>query len=832
MPKLNFYIALAIALAFSLTYFKATGQNKKKHDRVTVSDSLRASILYRDSLLRTLKRSDTSLNNLLQKVENYTVVLNQISNSQTRGLDTTEISEGLPLSERVVNRMRSSVSDDKFSTLRFLYNLRNILTRRQDQMDIWQEDLNEISSNLVQTRNRLQGIANDNTLNNAPADSSLQITFIQQRELIHQKWLRLDSINKKNLVKVGNMQNRLATVYIALLDAQDQIKFKIRSFNTKALSCEYGYIWSTNARRNGISFNQASQNTFDINKLLVTYYINGNVLIHLCGAFLLIIFFTWLYRNRKRVLRRQENPQETLQQTNYTARHPFISSLLVAVIIVPYFYDHPPAAFLEMFFLLMIAAIILLVRTIWPRQLLNFLYGLLIISFVYSISNLYTQVCFADRFMMLFFAVAGAAIGYRMLISVRKTIDLYPPYSILILKIFTALQIVSVIGNVFGRFTIAKIIAVTAVYNLWLAFGFYLFVQIMMESLYLQLEGNKSNSVISSYLDFKIVQKKFKNILGISSFILWAIMLTQNLSVEDAVFEFLADFLTKSHQIGSTGTLFTFGSILIFAAVIWLASVVARIITYLYDFASQHNSDTAGIKRKRRTSMLLIRISIFSIGFMLAVAASGFPLDKLTIIISALGVGIGFGLQNIVNNLVSGLILAFEKPVQIGDIIEVANRSGTIQEIGIRSSKILTSDGAEVIVPNGDLISQHVINWTLSNNNRRVELIIGVAYGSDIEQVKTLLKGILQNREDIMTSPEPLVFLHNLSESSVDFRVLFWAADITTWLELKSRILTEIYNTLNAAGVEIPYPQRDVNIISIPKSVTQHLTQRGDNPAL
>jgi potassium efflux system protein len=89
----------------------------------------------------------------------------------------------------------------------------------------------------------------------------------------------------------------------------------------------------------------------------------------------------------------------------------------------------------------------------------------------------------------------------------------------------------------------------------------------------------------------------------------------------------------------------------------------------------------------------------------------------LTIIISAFGIGIGFGLQNIVNNLVSGLILAFEKPIQIGDIIEVGNRSGTMKEIGVRSSKILTSDGSEVIIPNGDLFPQHVVNWTLSNNN-------------------------------------------------------------------------------------------------------------------
>jgi small-conductance mechanosensitive channel len=133
-------------------------------------------------------------------------------------------------------------------------------------------------------------------------------------------------------------------------------------------------------------------------------------------------------------------------------------------------------------------------------------------------------------------------------------------------------------------------------------------------------------------------------------------------------------------------------------------------------------------------------------------------------------------------------------------------------EIGIRSSKIATSDGAEVIIPNGDLISQHVINWTLSNDNRRIELIIGVAYGSDIQKVKGILTEQLANRTDIMDNPPPLVFLHNLNENSVDFRLLFWAADIGTWLTLKSNVLTDIYNVFATEGIEIPFPQRDLHL--------------------
>lgn len=254
------------------------------------------------------------------------------------------------------------------------------------------------------------------------------------------------------------------------------------------------------------------------------------------------------------------------------------------------------------------------------------------------------------------------------------------------------------------------------------------------------------------------------------------------------------------------GASFTVEGFVIFIVVIWLSSIVSKIISYFYDVSALRADDISVQKKKNRTSTLLIRLAVFSIGFLLAVAASNFPLDKITIIISAFGIGIGFGLQTIVNNLVSGLILAFEKPVQIGDVIEVDGRSGTIREIGIRSSRIATSDGAEVIVPNADMISRQLTNWTLSNNNRRIELIVSVVYGSDIDGVKKILKDILANSEDVMKDPSPSVFLHNLSEKTVDFRMFFWAADISTWLELKSRVWADIYKAFEEGGIKIPTP--------------------------
>ncbi|GAB3926918.1 hypothetical protein GCM10028827_18600 [Mucilaginibacter myungsuensis] len=756
--------------------------------------------------MRTLKRSDTSVNSFLQKVEYYNTNFSRIKNGLTRGIDTAEISQLLPRFEKRLVTIKKLIDNDNSSNLRYLYTIRDLLTRSDDQLDEWQDKLSEMSAKLIQSEKELQLMHKDSLLSGIPADSTLLITLLAQKAAIERKWEQLDILNKKLLIRIGLLQNRVAVVYITILDHKDQVNTNIHNFGIRALSREVSYIWNMGPAP-GITFASAMNASIAMNTKLLNFMVNRDTLIHLCSVLLFVIFFIWIYFNRRKVMLVRGSPREILAQTTYASRYPLMASLLIATVIAPNFYDHPPVVFLESIFLVMMMATLFLVKKTDRTSIFSFLHPLFWITVAFSISNLFIQVSNTDRLGILLLSIGAVLVALRFLNIVKQTPEQYLPYTRNILRIFIGLQIASIICNILGRFSLAKIIGIVSVYNLWLALGLYLMVQIIMESLFLQLEANKKNNGISSYLDFKILQKKLRSILNLIAVVLWVIMLTQNLSIEDLAFDYIKDVLNRSHQIG--GTALTIGSIIMFIAVLWLSSIIAKVITYLYDFAGQHREEGVS-KRKARTSMLLIKIGIFTAGFVIAVAASGVPMDKVTIIISALGVGIGFGLQNIVNNLVSGLILAFEKPVQVGDLIEVDKQSGRITDIGIRSSRIATSDGAEVIIPNGDLISRHVTNWTLSNDNRRVELIIGVAYGSDIAKVKEILTGLISNRDDIMKDPPPLVFVHNLNENSVDFRMLFWASDIGFWLQLKSSVLTDIYNSLHEAGIDIPFPQKEV----------------------
>jgi small-conductance mechanosensitive channel len=394
------------------------------------------------------------------------------------------------------------------------------------------------------------------------------------------------------------------------------------------------------------------------------------------------------------------------------------------------------------------------------------------------------------------------AIGILFYQKVKKEPEGHLPFIKTALIVFIGMQLISFILNITGRFSVAKILGVTAVFNFWMLVSLYFIIMIIIQGIFLQFHTKKAENTFISWIDYNILQKKFKSTLIAFAGLLWIFYLLQNLNIDDFVHDYLANVLNQSRSIG--GSSFTFGGFVIFIIVIYLSTLLSKVISYFYDISAQHATDLSALKKKNRASTLLIRIGVFTVGFLLAVAASGFPIDKLTIIFSAFGVGIGFGLQNIVNNLVSGMILAFEKPVQIGDIIEVDNHVGTIKEIGIRSSKLATGDGSEVIIPNGDMISHQVVNWTLSNTNRRIEMLISAAYGSDIDKVKKILVDLLCNRDDIMTTPGPAVLLNGITDKSIDFKVSFWAADISTSQELRSKILTDIFAEFSKEGVAMP----------------------------
>ncbi len=210
----------------------------------------------------------------------------------------------------------------------------------------------------------------------------------------------------------------------------------------------------------------------------------------------------------------------------------------------------------------------------------------------------------------------------------------------------------------------------------------------------------------------------------------------------------------------------------------------------------------------------------FVLAAVFALSLAGFDLSKLAIIAGALSVGIGFGLQNIVNNFVSGLILLFERPIKRGDWVVIGSTEGYVKKIRVRSTVITTFDRADVIVPNSELLSNQVTNWMFDVPEGRVHIIIGVAYGSDLELVRKVLFDVAMSHPEVVKDgsfPNPVVWLKDFADSSINFDLNFYIRQVDKRLTVSSEIRYAIDEAFRKHGISIPFPQRDLYIKNWPK---------------
>ena len=168
--------------------------------------------------------------------------------------------------------------------------------------------------------------------------------------------------------------------------------------------------------------------------------------------------------------------------------------------------------------------------------------------------------------------------------------------------------------------------------------------------------------------------------------------------------------------------------------------------------------------------------------------------------------------KHIVNNFVSGLILLFERPVKVGDTVQIGEHQGDLNRIGLRASVVRKVDGSEVIMPNSKLISEEVINWTLSDQQRRIDINVGVAYGNDPENIIELLTKVALAHENILKSPPPRTLFVGFGDNSLDFQLRAWTDHTDHWVVIKSELAVGVHKVLRDENIEIPFPQRDLNL--------------------
>ena len=378
------------------------------------------------------------------------------------------------------------------------------------------------------------------------------------------------------------------------------------------------------------------------------------------------------------------------------------------------------------------------------------------------------------------------------------------------------LQIGATLFNLFGHFNIAKSLLVSGYIGVVTAILFLWVIRLINQGLTLAFKAYKQPSPKLFYVNFDRVGENAPWPLYLVFILGWITLVARNFYSFRRFSTPLIDFLTSQRTIGTYS--YSITGLFVFVVILVCSFMLSRIVSYFATAPDAFHPSAKTRKRAMGSWLLIVRIFIICIGLFFAFAAAGIPLDKFAIVLGALGVGVGLGLQGLVNNLISGLIISFERPVNVGDIIEINGKIATMKSIGFRSSIVTSSEGPNVIIPNGELLSQQLINYSMGKNIKRCSLMVGVAYDTDLERTHDLLKQILQADERILQNPAPDAFFKEFGDSAVEIEVIYWARNIREYFALRSDLISRISTVFKSEGIVIPFAQQEVYIKNLPSN--------------
>jgi len=749
-----------------------------------------------DSLTLTSgKINETQIPLLVSKVESYNFTIDRSKFLLQRGYDIKKIEHALPAIEKQIKSIKS-----KFEYKSNNLNLRTlnsgviILAEVTDHLAAYQTLLSEYYDQLSKSSGTLHEILTDVTLKGKVQDSTLRSQLADV--LLEGK--KLDTAQKHILRKITLLSSHVSVNLLQAKNLSSDMVYLSISKKIDMWSQEEAPLFKAKPNQYENAFSEVILKAFDRSWKIIVIYLGGKIG---TSAFSLLIFgilTSWMLSNMRRV-KQLKNSRSILSQLKFLKRGVVLASVFAFFTYIPFLFGNPTMSLQHAIELCRLIALCFLLSPFLTKPGKLVLYSLSVLWVYYALDDVLLDSAFAERW-ILFAAACSLLVLCIKILRDKNTLfsRIEPSAATTALLIFTIFQIgLSLAFNLTGRLSLAKIFGVSAAQCLVLGLSLKVFCALVLEAVYLQTEAYQS-SRFSDFINYKGIKSRLQGYLWVFAIVVFFVSLMRNITLYDFLINSISQFFYQTRTLGTYE--FTFFSIAVFIGILWLSSVISSFISF---FFSQEAGVAGSSRNSLNSMMLIIRLAIWTVGFIIAVAAAGIPIDKLSIMLGALGVGIGFGLQNIVNNLVSGIIIAFERPIQIGDQIEIGTKAGVVKEIGVRSSKIHSAEGADIIVPNGDLLSQHLINWTMQDRSKRVEFTIGAAYETDIDNVRKLIADKLAGNERIMQMPEPAIVIQDFGEYAIAIRTLFWVADLSVAGEVRTEAMIEVKKTLTEAGVKL-----------------------------
>jgi potassium-dependent mechanosensitive channel len=511
-----------------------------------------------------------------------------------------------------------------------------------------------------------------------------------------------------------------------------------------------------------------------------------------------LVLMILLHRARSQLKDRVEIENEAVP-TMSIVRTPYAAAILIGVLITVPLRPIPPYAFQQGMTVLVMTASVLVFRPILEARLAAVVYGCCALLVVHLTSQLLEPNAVLEQ-LLLMIEMGGTAglllwaAGQFTETKMRGSAALPLRRVARILARILAFGCgVSAVAAALGYLDLADFVGMGLFYALLLTFGL-LAVRIALSDLVtVGLTRGPLARLHTIIRHRALIDRRTRSALDASIMVIWIWFVLRRFQLLEPARDLVHGILDTRLRVGELDL--PVAHVLAFIAVVIGVFVTTRFVgTLLEEDVYSRMTLPRGVPYALST---LTRYTFLLVGFLFALATLGLDLTRITVLVSALGLGLGFGLQQIMNNFVSGLILLFERPVQVGDSIQMGDLSGDVLRIGIRSSTVRTSQGAEVIVPNSKMLEEKVTNWTLSDRRRRIELDIGVKDDVDAERIITILTDVARRDSRVSQTPPPEVLLVRFGNDGADFQLRFWTDD-PHWTRLRSDLSVTLQRMLRA----------------------------------
>jgi small-conductance mechanosensitive channel len=751
---------------------------------------------------------------IIAQSENAASTLKEIAASTTAEPSTEMIERDLPvLTEEINARLEETAKTVEGATS--LDNLRSFeadwraLTRR---LPDWNNDLTLRARKLEDDLRRLD---------------DLRTRWEQTREVLSttetppEILARVDEIIRsaaetRRLIiaeqaRAVTMQNRVAEQQKRVDEALKTIAARREALVGQLLVRDSPPIWSGNLWTLGAAgIRDGMRGTLDEQIEGLSAFVERNrekLIFHILVFALLAGVLFYLRRRARPIV--EANPE--LKQSAVIFYLPVPTALVLAILFNTWIYPQTPQILGAIFGAVALIPTVIILRKIVERPLYPLLYWLVVFYFVDQIRAISDGVPALVR--PIFLAeMLGAFLFflwlYRSRLSVTdETADgaekkhgqvfrTIRVASLVVLPFFA----VAFFANVLGYVNLARLIGDAVLRSAYTAGILYGIVRILDGLIVFALRFRPLN-LLKMVRDYAPeIQEKLQKFIRFVAFVLWLLITLELFTLREIVVREGTRLLTAELNLGSLSI--SAADVLLFFFVVWAAFLISRFVRFaLEEDVFPRFSLAQGIPYAIST---IINYLILLAGFFFAVGAAGVDLTRITVLVGAFGVGIGFGLQNIFNNFISGLILLFERPVKIGDEIKIGDAGGTVKRIGIRASRIRLWDNSEIIVPNSKLISENVKNWSSYARRRGIEIPISAAHDADTERVIELLKEAAKEHPMVAEKPAPQVILSEIVAPTLNFKLRVWTAEADKTTQIASELAVSISRSLAENGITVP----------------------------